>query len=207
VLRWRKPSGPPHELLQAPWRSVEYCVLDFETTGLDLRRDEIVSFGAVVVADGRVVVGSAVYRVVRPGRPMSPGAVETHGILPSQLVNAPALKTCVDELLTIVGDRVLVAHAAWIEEAFLGRAARLAGRRWRGTSVDTTRLAAAAGLRSTTPGHVIALERLAALLGLPAHTPHHALGDALTTAEAFLALGSRLERAGLLTVGDLISAC
>ncbi len=43
-------------------------------------------------------------------------------------------------------------------------------------------------------------------LGLCVHTPHHALGDALTTAEVFLAVVSKLERAldGQLTAYDLV---
>jgi len=39
----------------------------------------------------------------------------------------------------------------------------------------------------------IALEYLARTLDMPVHCPHDALGDALTTAQVFLALVSRLE--------------
>jgi DNA polymerase-3 subunit epsilon len=48
-----------------------------------------------------------------------------------------------------------------------------------------------------------ALESLAETLGMPVHTPHHALGDALTTANVFLALTSRLERREPQTVRTL----
>jgi DNA polymerase-3 subunit epsilon len=40
-------------------------------------------------------------------------------------------------------------------------------------------------------------------LGLPVHRPHVAEGDALTTAQLFLALASRLDRAEPQTVGSL----
>ena len=39
----------------------------------------------------------------------------------------------------------------------------------------------------------ISLGRLAQTLGQPAEHPHHALGDALTTAKAFIALASHLD--------------
>ena len=40
-------------------------------------------------------------------------------------------------------------------------------------------------------------------LGLPAHRPHHADGDALTTAQLFIALATRLDAVAPQTVGSL----
>ncbi|HWE11416.1 MAG TPA: hypothetical protein VG325_18855, partial [Solirubrobacteraceae bacterium] len=50
------------------------------------------------------------------------------------------------------------------------------------------------------------LARLATVLGQPAEDPHHALGDALTTGKAFIALATHLEHAGYRTVGSLTHA-
>ena len=47
---------------------------------------------------------------------------------------------------------------------------------------------------------------LTAALNQPAEDPHHALGDALTTGKAFIALASHLEAAGYGTVGALTHA-
>ena len=41
-------------------------------------------------------------------------------------------------------------------------------------------------------------------LGLPTHRPHHADGDALTTAQAFIALATHLEAVGFETLGSLV---
>ena len=41
-------------------------------------------------------------------------------------------------------------------------------------------------------------------LGLPIHRPHHADGDALTTAQAFIALATHLEAFGFETLGSLV---
>jgi DNA polymerase III epsilon subunit-like protein len=49
----------------------------------------------------------------------------------------------------------------------------------------------------------LSLGRLAELLGQPAEDPHHALGDALTTAKAFIALASHLDAAEPQTVASL----
>jgi DNA polymerase III subunit epsilon len=50
------------------------------------------------------------------------------------------------------------------------------------------------------------LSTIAAVLGLPAHRPHQAEGDALTAAQAFLAMATHLEAGGHGTVRSLTSA-
>jgi DNA polymerase-3 subunit epsilon len=49
----------------------------------------------------------------------------------------------------------------------------------------------------------ISLTTLAGALGLPAHRPHHAMGDALTTAQVFLAAAAILDAIEFETVGSL----
>jgi DNA polymerase-3 subunit epsilon len=51
-----------------------------------------------------------------------------------------------------------------------------------------------------------ALGPLAAQAGIPIHTQHNALGDALTTAQLFLAQATRLESLGNDTLRTLLKA-
>ena len=55
------------------------------------------------------------------------------------------------------------------------------------------------------PSH-ISLGDLAMALGLPAERPHHALGDALTTAQVFIALAAHLNALKPETAGSLARA-
>lgn len=203
-MRWRsRLSGPDP---RTPWRAAEFCVLDVETTGLDLSRDEIVSFGAALVVGGRIPCGQVVYREVRPGRPVSVAAVTVHGLRTVDLAGAPAIGDVLDELIGLLSGRVLVAHAAWVERAFLDRALRPRGHRIGRAVVDTAALLRACRLVEPAGGVEPNLESAARQLNLPVYTPHQALGDAFTTAQVFLALAARLERgpAGRpLTVRDL----
>jgi DNA polymerase-3 subunit epsilon len=187
-----------------PWRQAGYCVVDLETTGLDPRRDDIVSVGAVPVVDGRVVVGRAIYRLVGNPRQLRDASVVVHGLRPADLAGAPPWEETVDELLVALTGSVLVAHAAWIETGFLERGLRRRRVRAPRYVVDTAALARATGVvPSGLPGEP-ALEALARRLGLPAHEPHNALGDAMMTAEVFLALTARLEGEASLTAWDLV---
>jgi len=176
-----------------PWRLAEFCVLDVETTGLDLRRDEIIAYGVAIVTHARIPCGRVAYGLVRPSRPVSVPALAVHGLRTTDLADAPTMGDVVDELVDLVTVRVLVAHAAWVERAFLNRALRARGVRLGRTTLDTAALLRACRLADRDAGSEPNLEDAARRLGLPVHTPHHALGDAFTTAQLFLALATRLE--------------
>lgn len=180
--------------LDVPWREAEFCVLDLETTGLDLRRDEIVSYGAALVRQARIPCAQLAYGEVRPRRRSSVGALRVHGLRDADLAGAPRLDDVLDELTGLLANRVLVAHATWVERAFLKRALRARGRRLGRAVLDTAALLRACGLAEPAAEREPDLETAARRLGVPVHTPHHALGDAFTTAQLFLVLATRLER-------------
>jgi DNA polymerase-3 subunit epsilon len=189
-VRRRALRGPE---LDVPWRDVEYVVVDVETTGLDLRRDVVISFGSVLVRAGRLCWGTRTYLPIRPERAISESAMRVHGLRQQDLDSAPAIGEVAAELHDRLKGRVLVAHAAWVEHAFLGRVVP-GMRRGHPPTVDTAALLRATGLTASGTGHEPDVEDVATSLGLCVHTPHHALGDAVTTGEVFLATVSRLER-------------
>ena len=183
----RAPAG------RTPWRQAAFCVVDLETTGLDPRRDAIVAWCAVPVDGGRVKLAGAREGLARPARPVPAESIRIHGLRELDLADAPPLEEAADALLEALAGRVLVAHAAWVERAFLRRALRGRGARLRGPVVDTSVLGRLwlAGRDGHAPA-TLSLGALAEALGLPTHRPHRAAGDALTTAQAFIALATRL---------------
>ncbi|MGN6243804.1 MAG: 3'-5' exonuclease [Motilibacteraceae bacterium] len=192
-----------------PWRELSFAVVDVETTGLDARRDELLSVGLVPVVGGRALPGRSWYRTVRPHRLPERKNVLVHGIRPAEAAAAPPPAEVMAELAPLLAGHVLVAHVTAVERAFLGPALRPHGVRLRGPGavpvLDTERLARAVALREDRtvlpPG--LPLADAAALFGLPVHRPHHALGDALTTAQVLLAVCARLERTGPVTLRAL----
>ena len=98
-----------------------------------------------------------------------------------------------------------VFHTARIEASFLER--QFARRHLRLPAAADTEALGRQWLASR--GDVpagISLGRLADALGQPAEAPHHALGDALTTAKAFVAPASLLDAREPQTVGSLVRA-
>jgi DNA polymerase-3 subunit epsilon len=192
------------ELLRTPWREAEFCAVDLETTGLDLHSDQVVSYGTVLIQEGRLCGNTATYSLVRPSCRVSPESIRVHALRPADLETAPPVATAVEAISALLEGRVLLAHAAWIEKAFLQRSFRASGLKFVAPIVDTAAIARSLGYRPRASGAEPSLEWLCVTLGLPVHQPHHALGDAMTAAGLFLALAAHLERGTAMTVGDLV---
>lgn len=189
------------------WRDATYCVVDLELTGLDPQRHEIVSFGAVQIVDGRVQLGGAVSGPVRPRGPVDESTIRVHGLRAADLLDAPPAETALEPLVGLLAGAVAVAHFAEVERAFLRRALRRMGVRMRSPLVDTAVLGALwLSERDNVPPRRLPLGELAAALDLPSHRPHEALGDALTTAQVFLALATHLDAIRPQTVSSLVKA-
>jgi DNA polymerase-3 subunit epsilon len=194
-----------------PWQQVTYTVLDLETTGLNPASDAIVAAGGLRVIGGRAAAATAFRLLVRPDRDVPAEAIRIHGLLPGELEAAPPLAEQLTTLLDRTLGDVLVVHVAEVDQAFLDAAMR---RSWgcplNATVLDTARMAAALNRRlhlarplGRRPGTSLRLADLARAHGLPVHPEHDPLHDALTTAQLFLALATRLERHGRGTLGAL----
>jgi hypothetical protein len=67
--------------------------------------------------------GSRMAWSVRPARyPFR--ALTVHGLRAADLADAPTIDDVVGDLVDLLSNRILVAHAAWVERAFLNRALR-----------------------------------------------------------------------------------
>lgn len=187
-----------------PWAQVPYAVVDLETTGLDPKHDEIISFASIPIDVGRIVVRDICTATIRPRRMPSAETIRIHGLRPEDLAGAPSLDQAIDTIAAALAGRVVVAHAAWVERGFLTRAMKSAGLKLRRPVLDTAALAVRVlGKRPPGKGEALPLSESARLLGLPVHRPHIAEGDALTTAQLFLALASHLDREQPQTLGSL----
>jgi DNA polymerase III subunit epsilon len=191
------------------WRQTHFTVIDFETTGLDPARDEIISFATVTVSEGRVRLDDARYELVRPKQMPGWDTIRIHGLREADLEDAPSLSEQIPKLLVALTGRVLVAHVAAIERGFLKAALEPQGLELRNPIVDTAALAAELNRRRHKPPpkrDPVSLDDMARSLGLPVHRRHTADGDTLTTAQAFIALATHLDEFQPQTVETLLGA-
>jgi DNA polymerase-3 subunit epsilon len=187
LLERALPSG------RARIADVELLAMDFETTGLDAKRDRIVAAGWVLIRGDRVVMASAREIQVREEslRGVGQSAV-IHGILDCDLEGAGGVDALFEQLLPQLAGRAIVAHAAAIERSFLTALLRRCG----GTAVlnpfiDTMalerRLIEAEGGSVRELHGDLTLDACRSRRGLPVHQRHSAGADALACAELFLA--------------------
>jgi len=185
-----------------PWSAMEYWALDLETSGLDVKRDQILSVGMVPIRGGVIHWGDHFYSLVRPETwdDLSVDAIRVHNIFPEELKDAPSLKAALLEIeLRLSGGAALLLHHAPFDLGFLKRTFRQTGRDWpKPPVVDTKDLVARFEERQQrlVPYSVQLTRSLSELVdyfNLPSYAAHHALADALATAQLFLALRARLD--------------
>lgn len=176
-----------------PLSDVPFVALDFETTGLNPRKDDIVSIGLVPFDLQRVRCREARHWILSPNRPLAEESVVFHGITHTDIDDAPDLTRILEQLLEALAGRVVVVHYRYIERSFLNEA--LKERINEGIQfpvVDTMELEARihrSGMKNFVSrmfgkkGTSIRLADSRTRYNLPLYSQHHALTDALATAE------------------------
>lgn len=168
---------------------VEFLVLDFETTGLDAKKDSILSMGYTIIRNRRVVLGESVYRLIQQDALLNSDNVSIHKITDSDAEQGIALKQAIDKLLSDLSGKILVAHHAEIEQSFLNAACQqLYGFGLPVAIIDTLLLEKKKLERqhATIKSNQLRLFNLRKAYGLPRYNAHNALEDAVSTAELLL---------------------
>jgi DNA polymerase-3 subunit epsilon len=94
-------------------------VLDTETTGLDPREGHRIVEIACIELVHHVPSGRRFHRFVNPEREMPEDALAVHGLTAEFLARQPPFAAIVDELLSFIGQDLLVIHNAEFDLAFL----------------------------------------------------------------------------------------
>lgn len=193
-----------------PAQEASYVILDTELTGLDRKRDSIVSVGALRMSSGRIEVGRTFYQLAKPNSTMKHETVIIHEITPAEVMEKPSIDEVLEAFLAFCGDDILVGHYITIDLTFVNRELlRIHGRPLDNPALDT--LTMVDWLRWNAPQQGddfhpknYQLFEIAKDLGIPVQGAHNALMDAFMTAQVFQRLLPILERQGVRTLGDLL---
>src|SRR5437899_2385153 len=155
-----------------------YVTFDLETTDKDVEVCEVVEVGAVRVVGGEIV--DRFHSLVRPYRPITPGATKVHGYTDGDVRNARPFAEVWPEFRAFIGDDVLIAHNGQHFDIPVLR--RLAAE-WEG--VDTLVFYDTLPLVRSLSRDSAKLEDLALRFGIDAGRAQHALDDAVTLARVY----------------------
>jgi DNA polymerase III epsilon subunit-like protein len=192
-------SAPGHDVPIETLLEPGFVAIDLETTGLDPRRDDVVSLAAIPFVRGRPEEGYVT--LVDPGRRIPPASTRIHGIDDASVAGAPSIEQVLPRFDAICRERVLVGHDVTFDLAVLARARRLRGLpEPEAFALDTRRLSVA-----LYPAwrRVSELESVAARLGIEVKGRHTAEGDARLAGMILLALLDEFRRRGVSTIGAL----
>lgn len=110
---------------ETPLKDVPFVALDFETTGLNAKKDDIVSIGLVPFTLQRIYCKDAKQWILNPRQKLVEESVVIHGITHSDINNAPDLMRILEPLLAALAGRVVVVHYRYIEREFLYAALKI----------------------------------------------------------------------------------
>lgn len=185
----RRARGTPHAALFERWRGDGCVAIDLETTGLDTRRDAVLSLAAVPVEGSVVRLSQALALTVRGATDFRIESMRHHRLRPQDVALGAEIDHALDALLALLGNRPLLGYAVAFDLAILDRLVearhgfRLPNRviELREVYRDAWRLAH--------PEHAepdLQYESVMRAAGVPVLGRHTALGDAVTTALAWV---------------------
>ena len=168
-------------------------VLDLETSGLDMKRDQVLSIGAVVIDNGAIQLGQQFECTLYRDDHQVSASVLIHGLAPSAIAAGLEPDEALLAFMEFLGDSPLLAFHAGFDKRMLGRALKDTLKlRLRHSFFDVAELAPLlcpqAQIRNG------GLDDWTKYFGLQVQQRHHASADALVTAELALILFSRASK-------------
>jgi len=188
---------PAYRHLLEPGPPDEVVSIDCETTGLDRKRDEIITIAAIKIRGDRILASQAYQVVVRPSVAIAPEAIKVHGLLEADVAHARPIHEVLPDLLHFIGGRPLVGYYIDFDAAMLNKHVR----KFIGIGLPNPRIEVS-GLYynlkygDAPPGTQVDLTfaRILEDMKLPLFNQHDAFSDALMTAMIYVGLKDWRER-------------
>ncbi|HEX2165778.1 MAG TPA: 3'-5' exonuclease [Longimicrobiales bacterium] len=173
----------------APIRSLEYAIVDVETTGGSWAYGHRITEIAAVRVRGDGTILDEYRSLVNPDRPIPSYITALTNISWDMVRDAPRFADVAHDVARVLGGAVFVAHNASFDWRFVSAELQRAGVPLSGRTLCTVRMARklVPELRSRS------LDSLIYFFNIPIEARHRAYGDARATAELFRLLLDRLD--------------
>ena len=186
---------------------VRFVVLDSETTGLDPRKDRLITIGAVAVVGGEILLDDVFDALLQVA--YNSAAVTVHGVTREESLGGMTEAEALEGFLAYLKDGVIVGHHIGHDVATLNAGYE---RHWgfslKNRSLDTMGLTLNLERDGAFQGRDcisdFSLDGLCGMFGVIPHDRHTASGDAFMTAQVFLRLLRLASRHGRSTLGRLM---
>ncbi len=160
---------------------LSFCVFDLETTGGNHQNDKIIEIGLVKIKELKIV--DQVSFLIRPEVHIPEFIQKLTNIKDSDVKDAPLIEDVIDEILTFMGDSILVAHNTSFDVPFFNSVLKRLGREELKNKAICTNLMTKYMIPNLLSSN---LNYMSKIFGLKHQKAHRALDDALATAELLL---------------------
>jgi len=168
----------------------EVVVFDTETTGLNPKKDEILSIGAVKLKGNKILMSQKFELFVKPTREINEQSIKIHQIRNIDLENGCEAREAITQFLYFIGSRPLVGYYLEFDIKMINKYVKP----WLGINLPNEQIEVS-GLYhdkkiKLIPDGVIDLrfDVMMKDLGLPIFGKHDALNDAVMTAMMYIKL-------------------
>jgi len=180
-----------------------FVVLDLETSGLNMRRDVVLSIGAVVIENSAIDLSQQFECTLQREGHQPSASTLIHGIAPSEIAKGEDPAEALLAFMEFVGDSPLLAFHAEFDQRMLARALKHSlGYRLQHAFFDVAEIAPL--LCPKAVAGTLGLDGWTQHFGLQVQQRHHASADALVTAELALILLSKARQQGLDSLQTLL---
>ena len=182
---------PTYRFLFEPGPPTEVVSFDCETTGLDVRRDDIITIAAVRVRGNCILASERFEAVARPAAPITIPAMKVHRLREIDVVQGEAIEAIIPRFLNFIGGRPLVGYYVDFDVRMVDRyLSAVLGIGLPNRLIEVSKLYFDRKYSDAPAGTRIDLSFAAILrdLDLPELDQHDAFNDALMTAMMYLRL-------------------
>ena len=189
-------GDPAFRFMFDPPPANEWVALDCETTGLNMRSDEIIAIGAVRIVGNRIMTSERLELLVRPERGVSGDSIRIHRLRERDVAEGLPIDQALKRLMHFIGSRPLVGYYLEFDVAMLNRALfPMLGQGLPQPKIEVSGLyydykfrQLPAHQHQSNPTIDLRFATLLNDLGLPLREAHDALNDAVMAALAFVKL-------------------
>jgi DNA polymerase-3 subunit epsilon len=190
-------SDQSYRFMFKPGPADEVVAVDCETTGLNVRTDDIISIAAIKIRGNQILTSERFEVIVRPDASMQAEEIKLHRLLQADVVQSPPIRKVLSSFLHFVGGRPLVGYYVDFDVAMLDKyilhhiGIELPNRR-----IEVSKLYYERKYGDAPTNTTIDLSFAAILkdLGIPPLAQHDAFNDALMSAMMYLALRDLKQR-------------
>lgn len=185
-------------------KKVRFVVFDTETTGLDLKKDKILSIGAISVKGNTIDVSDS-FEVYLNQEKFNRDSVEIHGIIKKGNYKKIDEEEALKQFLAYIKNSILVAHHAAFDVAMINQMLKKYNLpKLKNKVLDTGNLFKKTSICETIDKHY-SLDELCDIFKIKKHDRHTASGDAFITSLIMIKIISLLQKNRKLAMSNLFS--